>query len=102
VDRGGYFITKSRFMENAVLLKQLASWPARDLFIDNALPNFFGRYENYRGREVYGAMNYLTSLDVVVVAEQEVVETTGEILVVLLDPARLFAQELMARPEVIA
>lgn len=102
VDRGGYFITKSRFMENAVLLKQLASLPARDLFIDNALPTFFGRYENYRGREVYGAMNYLAALDVVVVAEQDVLETTGEILVVLLDPARLFAQELMARPEVIS
>ncbi|MBS4053777.1 MAG: chemotaxis protein CheW [Thermaerobacter sp.] len=102
VDRNGHFITKSRFMENAVLLRQAASAPALDLFVDKSLPSFFGRYLNYRQHEVYGAMNYLAALDVVVVAEQEVVETTGEILVVLLDPARLFTQELTARQGVIS
>ncbi|MBT9152176.1 MAG: Chemotaxis protein CheW [Firmicutes bacterium] len=97
VDRAGLFITKSRFMENAVLLKQKASAPALDLFVENASPAFFGRYLNYRGREVYGAMNFLAALDAVVVVEQETEEVTGEVLVALLDIERLFVDELGGR-----
>ncbi len=84
-------------MENAVLLKQKASAPALDLFIENASPAFFGKYLNYRGREVYGAMNFLAALDAVVVVEQETEEVTGEVLVALLDIERLFVDELGGR-----
>jgi len=94
VDRDGNFITKSRFLENVVLLKRKASAPAGDLFLANALPSFFGKYSNYRGQEVYGAMSYLEGLDVVVVVEQETQEMNGEVLVAMLDTDKLFAEEL--------
>jgi methyl-accepting chemotaxis protein len=40
------------------------------MFQPDARDTFFGRYTNYMGAEVFGAMTYVSELDVVVVTEQ--------------------------------
>lgn len=88
VNSEGYFLTQSRFIEDAVL-KQKAAEQVQAMFKSGAQNTYFGRYPDYRGVEVYGSLSYVPSLNWVVVAETDAAEmfetvyTTGKGLIVL-------------------
>jgi methyl-accepting chemotaxis protein len=78
VNRHGIFLTPSRFQEQAIG-KSIASKPTLQMFQPEAPEVFFGRYINYAGAEVFGAMTYVPKLDVVVVAEQHYAEVMSKV-----------------------
>ena len=73
VNRHGMFITDSRFLERAIGTS-VASQPALKLFQPDAPEVYFGRYTNYVGADVFGALTYVPALDIVAVAEQHQAE----------------------------
>lgn len=79
VNREGLFITASRFVAEAPL-SVMASAPARERFAPGAEGKFFGRYVNYQGQEVFGMMELLPGIDVVVVSEVGVREMRADAL----------------------
>jgi methyl-accepting chemotaxis protein len=78
VNRHGIFLTPSRFQEQAIG-KSIASKPTLKMFQPDAPEVFFGRYINYAGAEVFGAMAYVPKLDVVVVSEQHYAEVMAAV-----------------------
>lgn len=79
VNRHGIFLTPSRFQEQAIG-KSIASKPTLQMFQPEAPEVFFGRYINYAGADVFGAMTYIPKLDIVVVAEQHYAEVMSTVL----------------------
>ncbi|MBT9176084.1 MAG: hypothetical protein DDT20_00386 [Firmicutes bacterium] len=78
VNREGYFITASRFLTAAVLTEK-ACPQALEMFKPGASFHFFGRYRDYRGQDVYGAMVYLPTVDMVVVTKKDRAEFYAEV-----------------------
>ena len=82
VNREGLFVTASRFVEQAPLALQ-ASAPALERFAPGAEGKFFGRYINYQGLDVFGKMELVPGLNLVVVAEVGVREIRADAMSVV-------------------
>lgn len=86
VNRHGMFITDSRFLERAIGTS-VASQQALKMFQPDAPEVFFGRYTNYAGADVFGALTYVPALDIVAVAEQH----RAEVMALVFDEVMVFA-----------
>ncbi|GAX61381.1 signal transduction histidine kinase [Candidatus Scalindua japonica] len=69
VNKGGFLITESRFMNNAILRQMVQSEPI--VSVHSQGKEFVGVYRDYRGVNVIGAAVYLKKMDWVLVVETD-------------------------------